>query len=690
MHGTNTKTPSSSQFFAWSTSVHNPAETPAIVAALEQVAPPPVGRPALLSVLAGAIAALDAYQAVLPAPHADIERWRDSLDEALLHFGAVDPDGLTRPLYRRLTRQPAWVMFAHMGKSTLDSKIVEAAGAELATCLDLHRQFSPGLARAIVAEYEGSRQRLAADGQPIWLKKAPRVRRAADVHFLLDGGLTADAPKKPLAHALRQHYRNRIEFARDRAHQCVVDHRSLSAAQMLASAQEIRQQAEAGNEDALLAVVCVLTGIGPDLALAIPLANGNGIGAIALDVERGCVLVDLDLIAPGRARPAVESAGATREVDRLIVKPLPEFVARALRKCAALRPEAGSVRSLLPTATIAMRTALVPTDHDASPGIMPSLARFSNGFAPYAVRAGVDPYIAALLANDPAIVPTGKFYYARAEYVEIELAAETAYAALGWDAPVRLSNIPAVGSAMVPTESSLVAWGEWMRTQVLSARPARRYSLWTLIAYHNTYALAVGSNLVFALALRERKVLPMTAAACIHPARSIAILDKAVGAIRAPRPVPLAPSVSAQIGHWFDHCGELDRRLDHLGVPPSTKSRKYLAGVQAGRSVPLLFFIHEKGNAQPVSSADLAAWWPARFGFPANVGRHYWQNALREHGVPSRWIDAYVRHSLRGDDPAGSTACLAPTRWTEGLRSTVEQILCLLQLTPLRGLHRRD
>jgi len=252
-----------------------------------------------------------------------------------------------------------------------------------------------------------------------------------------------------------------------------------------------------------------------------------------------------------------------------------------------------------------------------------------------------------------------------------------------------LSNIPAVGSAMVPTESALVSWGEWMRAQGLSARPARRYSLATLIAYHNAYALAVGSYLVFALALRERKALPLTAAACIHPARSIAILDKAVGAIRAPRPVPLAPSVAAQIGHWFEHCRELDRRLEHLGTQATTKSRQYLARVQAGQSVPLLFSIHE-GSAQAVSSADLAAWWPARFGFPPNVGRHYWQNALREHGVPSRWIDAYVRHSLRGDDPTGSTACLAPARWIEGLRSAVEQILGSLQLTPFRGLHGRD
>lgn len=674
-------------------------ESQAMLRQLLNSVPAPIDACCLADVVQVAVSAIETYQDSLPTHNdtlcnlsAALKCLAGEVSANALYLAPLQV--LNFPLFRRLSTYPVWGLLIEIGKGRIEGEIQVLVGAELALSLVMRKPFRKSFAIHLLSDLAGPRPAPTPDTIPVWQKKAVRIRREADGFFWCSGDNPAQAASvsssNPFATVVARWFRARIEFARDKDHQCVLDHRSQTVRQMQASASELRNRIAAGDESAMAIVLAVLAGIPAPLILALPLAGPHIVEwVMVLDVGDGCLKTAMDLFAPGRARPAEDRSDPLKASGEVIVKPLPMFLAEALLGKLSQRPNAKTVGELLPVGQVTARDITVSFAPGNIPGLRPSAARLANGFGPMAVQLGVDRYLAALLSNDPRLIPTGKFFYALAGREEIWQAAQTTYDHAGWGCPAPFVDGLPVGSRVVPERTTVTRWYGWMLEQLESDRPGRRYTLASLLRHHNIFAHCAASLLSFGLALRERQSLPLLASVpCVGT--TVAINDKAVGWLREARPVPIAPTIANQIEHWLVHCRELDRRLEKLELAPSCHCRARLSAILSGQAVPLFFTVGGRRKAKAMASHDLAQWWPSELGLAPNFARHFWQNALRDAGLSSPAIDAFVRHSLRGDDPSASTSLRVTADWASEIAQAVERVLGDLEIFAFTGLKGKD
>ena len=656
--------------------------------------PAPVGGAGVGVVIAAAAASISAYSATLIQANTDLVRILEEVQllaaEAQVVTGRADwPAELNFPLMRRLADSPGWALLLEVLADSVPQEAVVLTGAELALSLSVRKPFTKSFASCLHKTLTGKPPEREA-AEIIWKKKAVKIRLAADAFFesarrsnLQSESETSDN----FSVALTKMIRAKIEFASDKDHQCVLDHRSQNSAQIKASAKYLRQQIECGDDDAIQEAVAVIGGLQAPMVLDMPLIGPwlrNWL--MAVDLSEGCIKTSADLYGSGRAKPRVGGTKGVVPAGDIIVKPLPCFLNEQLVSKYQAHSDARNVGHILPAARARAQDITVQSRAGESCGLKPSVARLINGIGKFAVGLGIDRYIAALLTNDPRLVPTGKFYYAQATREEIWNSAGLLYESIGWGAPVPLVRGLAFGSRVTATEETVMRWYAWMLQQVQSVKPGRRYNLKGLIEHHNTYAKCCASLASFLLALRARKPIHLSAADCSGDRTSAPIRDKDVGATAGRFPVPLVPVLRDQFGLWFAHCHELDRRLDKFGLLGSSKLRMRLRQIAAGDEVSMFITVNSRKHPAAIATQDIVDWWPGEFGLEGNFGRHFWQTALRRNCVASSDIDALMRHSLRGTDPWSSTSNKVPADVIDRVSDNMTNILARLRVLEVVGL----
>ncbi len=644
--------------------------------------------------------ALQAYSSTLENPNNILANLVASFCQMLAEISLVrehqeNSTSLQFPLYRRLSQFPAWALLTAVSQRNLAPEAVSAIGAELALSLAMPKPFRKSFAVHLLNWLNGPAASTKGNSTAIWQKKALRIRQDANYLFAVKdaspGQDGLDSTAEVFAHRIAKYFRAQVEFARDKDHQGVQDYRSQTPSEMRASGHHLQGKISEGNESAMQESLAMYAGIPADWVLDMPLAGPHLCEwSMVLDVHDGSVKTALELFAQGRAPRPPMAGDSLEEAGDIIVKPLPRFLAEQLLRKLEAHPGATTVCMLLPQAQATSRDSTLSIPAKNLPGLRPSVARLTNGFGKLAISLGVPPIVAALLANDPRLVPTGKFFYSRVTAEAIRQAATKCFDYLGWGEPNPLVAGLAVGSRLVPKPETLQRWHAWMQEQLKIHQLGRRYTLDGLIEFHNTYALCTASMVSFGLAMRKGNPIRLNAAAVREFGLSIALTDKAVGEIRGDRPVPIAPTIADQIRFWLDHCRELDRRLLKLGFSQASHCRTRLRAILEGEDVPAFFTIGGRKTVKAASSHQIQSWWPAELGLEGNFGRHYWQNELYASGIASTAVDAFVRHSLRGTDPNASTAIRVPGLWMAQISSAIEQVLSRLGLTAFRGLIWRE
>lgn len=585
-------------------------------------------------------------------------------------------------MWRRLSRSPAWGLFIDLPLERVSARTREGIGAELCWSWVTGSRFSASLANNLRRAIENDED-LALPASVPAKQLASTVRTANTIFHtnVLPPGDSTDPER--FAAEVRQWFRNRVFLSSDKAQQAVFHHRTQSRAQFLASARWLRQRAEASDNLAIQACVGAIFNIRADLVPHIPLLNAAIEDyVVAMNVDNGCAHVAVSLFADGGATtPPQADPGAITPAAATFVTPIPDFLADALRKQRLENPDAHTLGSLLPTPTfLDSRTRTL----EQSARITPSFARFCNALGPFAVSQGIDRYVAAVLIRDPRLVPSGKFFYARATRDELWTAADALFQEMGWGPAIPLVDGLAAGSQVTPTPETIRAWFVWMKEQVEAVRPGASPTKEQITNFHNVYVMVIASLVSFVLVLRERKQIPLMASVAMAHGLTLAIGDKRCGMVPGPRSVSLPELANALLVAFFDHIVAMDLLLADLGIPDDGPPRQRFKQILAGERVPLFSTI-AKGRHKSIGTHTLEKWWPARFGLAGNHGRHYVQNSLRDRGVRSTDVDFYVRHMLRGIAPCSSASTRSLRAIADALIPTLDALLKDVDLEAISG-----
>lgn len=351
-------------------------------------------------------------------------------------------------------------------------------------------------------------------------------------------------------------------------------------------------------------------------------------------------------------------------------------------KAAETNPTARTIRDLLQVKEI---TGSRKTISDCDSGISPSVARFINSAAPFAIHSGIGRAVAATVTNDYSIVPSAKFYYSMVKRSEIWAASETMFSALGWGKPVDFVDGLAVGSCVVPTNEAISKLYKWMVEQVNRTRPGKRYTLQSLIQHHNEYAFLCATITLLCLASRKQKITNFTAKHLDERCAFIPVYDKPAGLNTGFLSIPINEILRKLILFWRAHCNALKKRLDKLGIATSSNLRIRLQNIHIRTSVNMFFLINEN---LPVDfgTADLSRWWPDELKLSTYFGRDFWEVELMEYRVSSSSIDLFLRHHLQGMENWTSTTNIVLANWGREICDVQEAILDALGISAVVGL----
>lgn len=657
--------------------------------------PPPVDGCRVGNVIAGAATSVEAYRVTLVQPSAAFlgvaEKIKAlSMETADFLDRGEWPAELVDPLYRNFRRSPSWALMFRICGSDMPEGAVAAVGGELALSMATRKPFNQSFAQHLVEALAGN-PALCSDGTPVWRKKVLKSLVSANALFECGRNAAQEAAASDgFTLALGRISRARVALAREKDHQAVLDHRAQSMAQIRQSAVWLRQQVEAGDESAMQMAIGILGFVPMSLVLDMPLLGPwTDDYLMGFDFDDGCLKTTHSLFVSGGAKPHPGRDSAVVPAGEVIVKPLPRFLLAALSKKRDAAPQARSVGALLPTAIARSRDMTFATAGNDMPRLKATVARFANGFAKFAVSEGIDRYLAALITNDPRIVPTGKFFYAQASRDEIWSATRSLYQALGWGEPAAMANGPAVGSKVTPEETAISEWAAWLRSTVETLAPGRRYTYDSLCRHHNAFAMACASMATLFLALRKRSPVHLLASDCIGKRFSIAVDDKHCGLVAAGHKIPMHPILSEQLSLWLAHCRCLDARLARLGNAEASPLRQRLRNNLDGVKVPMFFTINRRKGAHSITADELAKWWPQKLGLEANFSRHFWQTALRSAGVASSNVDAFVRHHQRGSDARSSSSSKVPAIVRQEILDAMDCIVNRLGIQAIPGLVKK-
>lgn len=668
------------------------ARANAALSILCHVLAPPLDAPRVATVVATCLEEVNCFCESLAKPSNELV----AIEQDLLHLNVeltrvlesmLLNRGLDVPLFRRFSRYPAWAMFLILSKREATQQIRQAVGGELALSLQLRKRFPTGLAgairRAVASAPAANHASQVLNQDKVQRSTNAALMRARRVFAVV--GESAEMESSETEDLLTKYLRRRQLLGTLRHKEGIPTWRQQSERQMLLSAIALRQRAEEGDQIALATILAFLLGVTIELVLTIPFDSQSlKQNTIQIDLETGTVITRLDRIFPEAARPATETSAAYHESGWMAVKPIPEFVHRLLKE---MRKERQNARTLGELLFVENASGRQPVYSEVGRH-QPSTKRFLDGASSYMLVRGVNRSVAAALSNDFHIVPIAKFYYTTLDRSEIWTASEQLFSWLEWGNPTPLLSGPSVGSQVTPTRAAIKEWYQWMASSLMSLPHGRNMRLKALLEFHNTYARLVGSLLVFDLAARASKELKFQASMFMDGSRYLCLADKQVGMDRGAHPVPISEFCKHQVQLWLHHCEVVKARVEKLGNLQGTQLQEYIEQVLFGQNVPLVFCVAGE-RAIPVGTADLTRWWPSNLRFTGNFGRHFWQRALKERGVPDSYVDAFVRHQSGGAELFTSTSITAPTDWIDVVAHARDALLDELKITPVCGLSRR-
>lgn len=438
----------------------------------------------------------------------------------------------------------------------------------------------------------------------------------------------------------------RFEYPDPKHRQGTLDDSHLTTPQFSRATLNIRGRVEASAPVGVLQAICTLVRITPDLAHGLPLVSVSApLKILGLDIGRGALILDLRALFPDGRRPTDLTAALFHTSTDLLTIPLPTFLSAELKRRLAQHRGAIVLGDLVDWVHVD-HTAPLTVDEDAK--LRSSLARASKSTAAMVIEAGGDRLLASAISWDFSLIGSARMYYARLTKQEIFDGCTNLFRMAGWGEPAMDSgSIEDIGSKCVLTDESLSKIFRELSNACRKSWPGRRSKLSTLLEHHRHFTIFNVALVSFTLGLREASAYHLLSRDFLHEQELVTVHDKQGGDQLMAQPSKINQLVRQQIRQYLAHCTALLARLLALDDPAAESMIEALRGILGGTG-PLFVVRGPRGGIRAAGSANTWGVFPTSIRVPANVGRHFWQNKLREKGLASRDVDRFMRHRVVG------------------------------------------
>jgi hypothetical protein len=245
--------------------------------------------------------------------------------------------------------------------------------------------------------------------------------------------------------------------------------------------------------------------------------------------------------------------------------------------------------------------------------------------------------------------------------------------------------VAAVGTKKASTKLAMQQKISAMKRSAETTRPGRNYSLQSLMTHHNKYVAYVAFMMMLFLGGRNRGTVAYKADVW-RPTSAYGVhVDKPASPnqSRVQSPIPVCLSVS--LSYLYTHYRCLDKRLEKLGQPADSPSRKWIAEILGGEPVNLFFKFDKNGLSTDLKLKEVIR---PEDELSGDAARHFCPIALERAGVNFYAVQAWLKHHASGASINSVTARVPTTIWLSTVARALDEIALELGMTPVHGISK--
>ena len=601
------------------------------------------------------------------------------------------------PLTGRLAEFPALALLLTLRDEHLPLRV--ALGAEVARCLleqtELKQDYCVALRRDTVryGRPQPGEVRTPEDLAELGFGRGWLVRfHKTDAQVRRRVELDEFGPRRP-PHAHPHHVldllarlRWRLDYPNPKHRQAAIDDSHLPLAHYRRAATMLRTRVEAKDGAAVIQSLELLVNLPPLLVLSLPLVTGyRPFNILGICVRTGCLLLNLRTLFPHRAQPPMATAHLFKVSGDIVVLPLPVFLAEEIQRRSQIYPQAVLLGDLVDWVRVDPRNSLIPHE---SCKLHASLARASKSTGAISLALGNDRLVSACLTTDFSLIGSARMYYARLTGREIHTGCTRLYGGMGWGMPtMEAEQLPPLGSRASLHLDGVKHLFSALAEAVTASLPGRNAHALRLLEHHIHFTRYSAALISFCAGLREVQCYRLLAEELLYGQDQIVVHDKQGGDVLMAQPALLNAQVREQICLYAAHARALVQRLQRLNDRHGLLLAQRLRIAVEGTG-PLFLTL---SPSVAVHAAGAHFTWremPESIRVPPNVGRHFWQNVLRERGLSSRDIDSFMRHRVVGLERNTNSQVCVPHQALGRIEATQLVVMREVGIQALAGLRR--
>ena len=486
----------------------------------------------------------------------------------------------------------------------------------------------------------------------------------------------------------------------------------------------LRTRVEAKDGAAVIQSLELLVNLPPLLVLSLPLVTGyRPFNILGICVRTGCLLLNLRTLFPHRAQPPMATAHLFKVSGDIVVLPLPVFLAEEIQRRSQIYPQAVLLGDLVDWVRVDPRNSLIPHE---SCKLHASLARASKSTGAISLALGNDRLVSACLTTDFSLIGSARMYYARLTGREIHTGCTRLYGGMGWGMPtMEAEQLPPLGSRASLHLDGVKHLFSALAEAVTASLPGRNAHALRLLEHHIHFTRYSAALISFCAGLREvqcyrllaEELLALLAnasdaldkcrtskssftdvrrfpsllfarrAELLYGQDQIVVHDKQGGDVLMAQPALLNAQVREQICLYAAHARALVQRLQRLNDRHGLLLAQRLRIAVEGTG-PLFLTLSPSGAVHAAGAHFTWREMPESIRVPPNVGRHFWQNVLRERGLSSRDIDSFMRHRVVGLELNTNSQVCVPHQARGRIEATQLVVMREVGIQALAGLRR--
>lgn len=665
------------------------------------VVPLPPDQPSCATAIATLAMCLVDYAETIPNTRPFFMEWAAAAqcihDCASTYTQEIQGITQSAPLTGRLSEFPALALLLTLKEEHLPLHI--AFGAEIARCLleqtQLRQDYCVALRRDTIkyGRPQPGEVRMPGDLADLGFGRSWVARfKKIDVQVRRRVELVELGPQRP-QHAHPHHVldllarlRWRLDYPNPKHRQAAIDDSHLPLAHFRRVTTTLRTRVEAKDGAAVIQSLGLLVNLPPRLLLSLPLVTGyRPLNILGICFRTGCLQLNLRALFPHRAQPPKATAHLFRVSGDVMVVPLPVFLAQEVQRRTQTYPQAVLLGDLVDWIQVSQRDSLIP---DESCKLHASLARASKSAGAISLALGNDRLVSTCMGADFSLIGSARMYYARLTGSEIYAGYARLYEGIGWGAPILdAKQLPPFGSRTTLNPDGVTHLFTKLADTVVLSRPGRNAHAVRLLNHHAHFVRYCVALISFCSGLREVQCYRLLAEELLDGQDQVVVHDKQGGNPLMAQPALLNAQAKEQIRLYVAHARALVQRLQRLddrhGLLLAQRLRIALDG-----EGPLFLTASSRGTIHAAGAHFTWREVPESIKVPPNVGRHFWQNVLRERGLSSRDVDGFMRHRVVGLERNTNSQVSVPSHSFDRIEAIQLAVFRELGIQALPGLRK--